>query len=321
MARQQADALASFRIAGPVADKVARSIREAGRVLFLGMGASHAVGRALEPIYRSLGYDAVALPLSEQLEQPMPVRDRVVLVTSQSGESAEILRWFRAEPAPMHTYGVTLDATSSLAEKVPCLVGAGGTERAFAATRSLTVSLALHAAVLARLGAPTDGLEDVLSNPAVPDLSAALARFGKVRAIVASGRRLQGLADAMALGLAELSRLPCLSLEGGQLRHGPLEMLGPEVGVVMFRGQDATSHLVASLAGAVVETGAPLVVFDSSGDAPIEGTASVVMPPASCMLAIFRLLPAAQDFMLAFAASRVADVGTPLRSQKITRIE
>ncbi|SFB73448.1 Fructoselysine-6-P-deglycase FrlB with duplicated sugar isomerase (SIS) domain [Tropicimonas isoalkanivorans] len=300
---------------------VAASIRETGRVLLLGMGASHAVGRTVEPFYRALGYDAVALPLSEHLDQPSAFAGWAALLTSQSGESAEILRHFRADPAPAHTYGVTLDPTSSLARLVPCLLGAGGIETAFAATRSLTVTLASHAAVLARLGAPMDDLEDILSDPQVPDLSAALARFVAVEAVVTSGRRLRGLADAMALGLTELSRLPVLSLEGGQLRHGPLEMLGSSVGVVMVRGQDETSALVASLAEAVIETGAPLVVFDASGDAPIDGAETVVVPAATDIPAVFRLLPAVQTFMVAFATSRVADVGTPRHSQKITRIE
>lgn len=321
MAVQHTDALASFRAAGTVADDVVQSVRETGQVLLLGMGASHAVGRVIEPHYRALGYDAIALPLSEQLEQPLPVENRTVLLTSQSGESAEILRWFRTGYGHAHTYGITLDAASRLAQTVPCLAGVGGVERAFAATRSLTVTLALHTAILGRLGAPVSGLEEILLQPTVPDLSAALSRFGNVGAIVTSGRRLQGLAEAIALGLAELSRLPCLSLEGGQLRHGPIEMLGPDIGVVMFRGQDTTSGLISSLAKAVAETGAPLVVFDASGDTPIDEAENIILPAAADLLAVFKLLPAAQAFMVAFAASRVDNVGTPLRSKKITRIE
>jgi len=94
MARQHEDALASFENNGEAAVKVAASIRKNGRLVLLGMGASHAVARAVEPLYRSHGIDAVALPLSEQLGQPLPLAGRTVIVTSQSGESAEVLRWF-----------------------------------------------------------------------------------------------------------------------------------------------------------------------------------------------------------------------------------
>jgi fructoselysine-6-P-deglycase FrlB-like protein len=321
MARQHGDALASIGAAGDLAGKISKSIRDTGRILLLGMGASHAVGRAVEPMYRSLGYDAIAIPMSEELEQPLPIDGRTVLLTSQSGESGEIVRWFRSAPRHPATFGLTLDPQSTLARTVPCLIGAGGPEKAFAATRSLTVSLALQAAVLARLGLATEGLKEILAAPATPDIAEALVRFGDVRAVVTSGRRLQGLAEALALGLTELSRLPCFSMEGGQLRHGPMEMLGPDVGVVMFRGQDPTAGLVASLASAVVAAGSPLVVFDASGEAPIDGAATVTAPASSDFVALFRLLPAAQEFMLSFAASRVADVGNPVRSQKVTRIE
>jgi len=94
MARQHEDALASFESNRETAAKVAASIRKNGRLVLLGMGASHAVARAVEPLYRAHGVDAIALPLSEQLGQPLPLAGKTVIVTSQSGESAEVLRWF-----------------------------------------------------------------------------------------------------------------------------------------------------------------------------------------------------------------------------------
>ncbi|PSJ63071.1 SIS domain-containing protein [Pseudaminobacter soli (ex Li et al. 2025)] len=321
MARQNADAIASFEAAKPVAEKIAVALRATGRLLLLGMGGSHAVGRAVEPLYRDLGIDAVAVPLSEQLGQPLPLSGRTILVTSQSGESAEVLRWFAEAGVPENTFGLTLDGNSTLAKTVPCLAGVGGNEQAFAATRSLTISFALHLAVLAELGAdPTHALE-VLKNPSNVSVDAAAASLANVTAIVTSGRRTQGVAEAIALGLTELSRVPCFSLEGGQLRHGPMEMLGQDVGVVLFRAADATSELVARMAVSASEAGSPVVVFDASGEEPVAGTETVATNVTSGAAAIFALLPAAQRFMLAFASARVADVGTPVRSSKITKVE
>ena len=71
MARQHADALASFHANGAMAARAAESLKRTGRLLLLGMGGSHAVGRAVEPLYRRLGIDAIALPLSEQLCAPL----------------------------------------------------------------------------------------------------------------------------------------------------------------------------------------------------------------------------------------------------------
>ena len=122
----------------------------------LGMGASHAAARIVEPLYRGLGVDAIALPLSEQLTAPLAIADRSVIVTSQSGESAEVGRWLETEASADNVFGMTLDGDRCLPATVPSLVAAGGVETAFAATRSLTVTLALHLAVLARLGVDPD---------------------------------------------------------------------------------------------------------------------------------------------------------------------
>jgi fructoselysine-6-P-deglycase FrlB-like protein len=321
MARQHRDALASFENNKDAAAKVAASIRKSGRLVLLGMGASHAVARAVEPLYRAHGIDAIAMPLSEQLGQPLPLAGKTVIVTSQSGESAEVLRWF-AETGPQpDTFGLTLEAGSFLGRTVPCLVGAGGTELAFAATRSLTVTFALHLAILAALGEDPAAALAALKAPETVAIDAALAALGNVATVVTSGRSLQGVAEALALGLTELSRLPCFSLEGGQLRHGPMEMLGPKIGIVLFRGKDPTADLVTAMALSVVETGAPLIVFDASGMPPVAGAFTLSFKPASGLAAIFAMLPIAQRLMIAFADSRVDNAGTPVRTTKITRSE
>ncbi len=321
MARQHADAIASFQQNVDMAARVATSIRRTGRLLLLGMGGSHAVARTVEPLYRAAGVDAVALPLSEQLGQPLPLAGKTVLVTSQSGESAEVVRWFSETSVASDTFGLTLEGASFLARTVPCLVGAGGTELAFAATRSLTVTFALHLAILSALGQDPAAALAVLEGPEAGDIEGALSALRNVTSIVTSGRQLQGLAEAIALGLTELSRLPCFSLEGGQLRHGPMEMLCPKVGVILFRGNDQTSDLVAGMAASVVEAGSPVVILDSSGQAPVAGTATLSFKPASGMAAILAMLPVAQRLMVAIADARVDNAGTPVRSSKITRSE
>ncbi|TIV64938.1 MAG: aminotransferase, partial [Mesorhizobium sp.] len=81
MARQHEDALASFEGNREAAAKIAGSIRNTGRLVLLGMGASHAVARAVEPLYRAHGINAIALPLSEQLGQPLPLAGKTLIVT------------------------------------------------------------------------------------------------------------------------------------------------------------------------------------------------------------------------------------------------
>ena len=321
MARQGGDAANSFAAVRDQADALAVAIRSTGRLLLLGMGASHAAARIVEPFYRRLGIDAVAIPLSEQLTAPLPLGDKTVIVTSQSGESAELIRWLEVVDKRDGIYGMTLDPHSTLARAAPSLVGSGGAEVAFAATRSLLVTLALHVAILAGLGEdPTPALQ-ALRSPAVPDIREALNSLAMVDAVVASGRQLQGLAEAIALGITELSRIPAFALEGGQFRHGPPEMLGPKVGAVLLRSSEAGASLVDSSARLALEAESPVVIFDTSGDLSIPGAVNLRWPRSGGLAAALTMLPTVQHLMLGFASSRVADVGIPRRSSKITRTE
>ncbi|MGO7624014.1 hypothetical protein ACC687_38420, partial [Rhizobium ruizarguesonis] len=62
--------------------------------------------------------------------QPLPIAGRKIFVTSQSGESAEVVRWFDETGGTEETFGLTLEGGSFLARTAPSLVGAGGTELA-----------------------------------------------------------------------------------------------------------------------------------------------------------------------------------------------
>ena len=100
-----------------------------------------------------------------------------------------------------------------------------------------------------------------------------------------------------------------------------MEMLGPSIGIVLFRGNDATADLVSAMALSVVEADARLVIFDASGKPPVAGAVTLAFTPASGLAAVFAMLPVAQRLMIAFADARVENAGTPVRTTKITRSE
>jgi fructoselysine-6-P-deglycase FrlB-like protein len=321
MARQHEDALASIAAAARRAGEIAAAIRSRKRLLLLGMGGSHAVNRMAEVEYRALGIDAIALPLSEQLYSPLALDGRAVIHTSQSGESAEILRLLERLGRHGEAFGLTLEGGSTLARGLPSLVGAGGTERAFAATRSLTITLALHAAILAELGLDIGAVRKALETGLSVDVDKALDALRDCRAVLFSGRTLRGLAEAVALVTMELARMPAYALEGGQLRHGPMEILGPEVGVVLFNARETAAALSRSLAGDTAVAHSPTVLFDASGEESGGQAVTLRFPPAQGLAAIFAFLPSAQRLAVGLACQRVKDVGTPRRSSKITRSE
>lgn len=320
MARQAGDARKSFATNGEVAKRLAEAARRSGRLVLLGMGGSHAVNRVAEAGYRAAGIDATALVASEALNAPLPLRGGTVLLTSQSGDSGEIVAYLKRGGANESCFGLTLNPDGMLARSAPSLIGHGGPELAFAATRSLYVSLALHARVLHELGLPHDRIIDRATRREAVPFDAAVDRLGPADAVFFSGRAAtQGVAEAIALGLLELARMPAAALEGGQLRHGPVEALGPKLGIAFIRQASAEPDSTADLATVCVEGGSPTILFDSSGEAAVPGVTTIAFEKSTGIEAALTMLPTLQRFVFEMAKRRVDKVGEPVRSTKVTR--
>lgn len=320
MARQHEDALASLEAARPVARVIAQAVAESRRLLLLGMGGSHFAARCAEVAYRRLGLDATALALSEVLYHPLPALPRATLLSSQSGESGEIVRYLETPPGPERRFGLTLNAHSRLAQAVPSLVGVGGPEVGFAATRSLMVSLALHGALLEALGERQEALRAVLAYPPDPDIAPAAQVLAQAKTVVFVGRgSLQGIAEMAALGLMELGRRPTLALEGGQFRHGPLEMLRPGVGLVFLKAGGPSARHTEELIAIARQAGLTPVVLDTSEAGAAAGSIRISLPPLDGLAAAAAALLPLQRLVLALAGRWVRRLGEPLRSSKVTR--
>jgi fructoselysine-6-P-deglycase FrlB-like protein len=323
ISRQKHDALDSFAAASTMAGGIAVAARVTDRLTLLGMGASHYANRIVEGEYRRLGIEAQAVVLSEALYAPLAARERTVLIVSQSGASGEVSHYLQHPKRGEARYGLTLDPSSPLAKAIPCLIGQGGVELGFAATRSLFVTLALHASVLDALGGHLSQQIQTIDNEIGPktatEIRNAVQHLLSADVLLLSGRAyLQGLAEVTALHIAELARVPALALEGGQLAHGPLELLRPGVGVVLFRAAGQTAGLTAALAGLCLKAGVRPVVFDASGETSIPEAITVQLGALEGVIGAMKALVPVQRFLLEFAASRVPRVGEPLRSHKVT---
>jgi fructoselysine-6-P-deglycase FrlB-like protein len=303
-----------------MAIRIAADVMSSRRLLLIGMGASHYANRIVEPLYRRLGIDAWACTAADLMHTPPPTMRQTAILVSQSGESGEILELLKRQAAGEDRFGMTLDPSSTLGRTLPCLAGAGGPEVAFAATRSLVVTLALHAALFAALGHADDGSIDSLQHPVIPPLDDALGALAGKTTIVFAGRGVfRGIAEAGSLMLMELARIPAFGFEIGQFRHGPLELLVPEIGVLLFCGIEADRGAVASLAQATAEAGSTAVVFDCSGGASMPDAVNVAFSPRQDLAAVFAVLPALQRLIISIATRKVDRVGEPIRSTKITR--
>ena len=319
LARQQADALASLSSDPELSARIADAIRSRGRLLMLGMGASHWTNRIVLGLYRGCGIDAHADVLSDQIRRPSP-GERVTLIASQSGASGEVAAYFRHRGSLDDHFGLTLAPDSVLARGVPSLIGMGGPEKAFAATRSIMVTLALHGSILHSLG---NGLGTFMEMLAAPRQSVQLgdlpAKFADCDSVYLTGRGMaHSVMEAVGLTLTELARVPTLAMEAGQLIHGPLEALGPRTGLVVARGGDHDDAGLTALAARVAGFGAPVATFDNGVLPSVEGVSSIVLVRGEGLGVAATLLGEAQRFAAEAAALRHADAGEPRRSSKVT---
>lgn len=322
MRRQNADALASIEAAAEVAAQVALSIRRQGQVLMLGMGASHWANRMAVAAYRAAGIDARAEVLSEAMRMPPGGKGSTLILTSQSGESGEIARWLADNPDRTDVFGMTLQPQSRLGRAVPCLIGQGGRERPFAATRSVMLTVALHAAVLEALGVDIGYLKRVWQDgpdlPPAPPVEAIQAVQRCTTLVLAARGALVPVMGCASLTFMELARTPAMALELGQLIHGPQEALGGDTVLVLARQEGPDAAGIARFARDAVDWGVPVVMIDIGVAARLDGVVHWQLDPAHGLGAIARLLPAAQSLAVEAAALRVPDFGRPQRSSKVT---
>lgn len=306
-------------------DALAADVRASGELLVTGMGASLHAGLIATGLLRRQGLRAWALPASELLHYGEATALRPLLLVSQSGASVEI------DGLLTHgrdgVYGLTLDPDSPLG-RFGAAVVPGGPERAFAATRSFSTTLAALYALAGRLGVGVE-LEELAPSiepalAALAPLEAARRQLQRADAVFVTGRGpLHGLAEYVALLLTELARLPCVPLEAGQFRHGPWEAAGERVGVVALAARGGTGELVRRLAAQLAAAGSPTVLLDAGGEgvAGAEGAVTVPLPAADEAMAVLPLAVAAQRLGVALAEARAIRPGVPLRSGKIVREE
>jgi fructoselysine-6-P-deglycase FrlB-like protein len=277
------------------------------------------VNRTAMFAYRELGIEVQAEVLSEALFRRLPNAPRTVLLVSQSGNSGEIAHYLKTETDKEERFGMTLNAESVLAAAVPSLLGAGGVEKAFAATRSIFISHALHLAVLKALGSNVEPALAAVGREEAISTIEAFEFLSNCSTLIISGRsELQGVAESSALCLMELARMNTYALEGGQLRHGPLEMLNAKCGAIFLRSDDSTADLTAALENDCRQAGVKTVVLDLSGQEPILNSTNITLPKNHGMAAVFTVLPILQSLLVEIANSKVENVGVPLRSTKVT---
>lgn len=300
------------------------------RVVLTGMGGSFFGFHPMSIELVEHGWTPLMIETSELIHfYPQLLTPRsLVIAVSQSGKSAETVRLLEMNRGAATVIGVTNDASSPLGtEAAFAVLIAAGEEYSVSCKTYVSTLLALSVIGAALCGVNrSERLRDLESAADVADAylrnwkshAAELAELlSGMKDVFLVGRgRSMAAAQAGSLIIKESDHVHAEGMSSAAFRHGPFEMLGPDVFVGVFAGGAKARALNEQLFEDVRGTGARAALF--AQDAERAACRVQDVPPA--LRPIVEILPA-QMMTLALAALRGREPGKFERVGKITTTE
>jgi glucosamine--fructose-6-phosphate aminotransferase (isomerizing) len=233
------------------------TVQELGDLVLTGMGASF---YTLYPLYISLieaRLKPILMETSELLHhaESLLTPRTIIIVVSQSGRSAETCQLLDILPNGTRVIGVTNDSESTLAKRAQHLVlTRAGRETSVSSKTYVATLAALEFLQVILLGGETNPVRKriLFAAGAMADYLSKLEShivelveiLRSVHQIYFTGRSLSlGSAHTAGLITKEAARFPAEGMSSAAFRHGPFEMVGPEVFVMIFSGRGGTVSL------------------------------------------------------------------------------
>lgn len=299
-------------------------------LILTGMGSSF---HALHPLAVRLAASGIRVAMLETSEfiyywNSLLTADTIVIVVSQSGRSAEVVRLLELNEGRSIILGVTNDADSPLARGASSVALIDAGEESSVSCKTYVCSLL----GLSRIGAALCG-EDCQSleqaSIAVADevesymskwrdhVGDAQEYLRHTRNIVLAGRG-ASLASAGTGGLIikEAARFPAEGMSAAAFRHGPLEMVADSLSLIVFEGDARSSALNRGLVRMARELGGNAYLVSTDSPEPLFRSASTIDE----LRPILEILPI-QMITLALAAREGREAGAFSYASKITSSE
>ena len=316
----------------PALQKFARALTRGDyqRAVLTGMGSSF---QALHPLHLALCEFGIPSQMVETSELVLYMRrvldERTLLIAvSQSGRSAETIRLLGLAAGHVPTIGVTNTPDSPLAAQSDAVVLMRAGQETTVACKTYVATLVALEWLSAMLRGADPAKTRAELRQAAPAATAYLTRWrSHVESLLA---RLEGTkhlfvcgrgtslasAESGGLILKESAHFAAEGMSAAAFRHGPFEMLGPHVFVVVFEGDAASSALNRRLMEDIVAAGGRSVLV--SEDAADEVFRLPCVP--SPVRPVVEILPV-QMMSLALSALTGHHAGRFERATKITTIE
>ena len=300
------------------------------RVILTGMGSSyHALHSILLPLLNH-GIPALMLETSELLHYAPGLLEpgSLLVVVSQSGRSAEVVRLLEKAGSGITVVGVTNTADSPLAQQAQVVIPTQAGEEFSVSCKTYVNSLAVLALLAEMLvtGEPRQVQEDLQSIPGLSEtylaqwqthVSEAKEALTGTRYLALAGRG-TSLAAAGTGGLIikESAHFPAEGMSSAAFRHGPLEMASPELFVLVFSGTGPGGGLNRQLVEDVIIAGGRSALVGVSKD----GGVFSLLQAAWRGLPILEILPV-QMVSLALAELSGREAGLFSHASKVTETE
>lgn len=279
------------------------------RIVLTGMGSSHYAGTPTWRHLISLGHQAWTIDTGQLLDNDQLITTQTLLiVTSQSGASGEVTELLgrrqsgRLRPAALAS--VTNDAASPLAQAADVFLPLHSGEEATVSTKSYLNTLAVHRLVRAafagddvatvratELDDAATAVQDVIDRVDLNKWAIDAAQHPARRLAYVGARDSAGTAEFAALITKESAKVAAEGYVGGQFRHGPFELAGDGLTVMIFAPErDRPDTSLRRLAADLVDTGSQVIVVgDPDSPAtitvPIGGTTDLAFATASSVVA------------------------------------
>lgn len=245
------------------------------RVVFAGMGASYNAAIPAASYLVQHGLIAQVCESSDLLyEDRNLINAQTLLVaTSQSGNSVEIQKLVELARGVCPVVGVTNNPDGTLARLSDmALITDAGIEVSIALKTYTTSMAALYLLAVALTDGPTDATVSTLLNTAntieqrlplwreqVTNWQASLEGVQFFEFLARGPSRAS--AQASALLMKESAKLHTEAMSAALFRHGPIEILNPDVAVILFTGLGPTAPLNRRLSGDLRQLGTNLTVI------------------------------------------------------------
>jgi len=263
-------------------------LRNLSKIAITGCGTAYHAGMVGMYLLRSLVHIPVEMELASEFRYGDPVVDptSLTIAMSQSGETADTIEAVRiAKEAGSSVLGICNVLGSHLMRLADgMLFTRGGPEIGVAASKtyvSQVTAMTLFALYLARLRetAPLARLREIADNakllPAAVDvvlntsdeIRKVARRIRKARSVLFIGRYVNfPTALEGALKLKEISYIHAEGYAAGEMKHGPIALLDPNVPVVGVMTEGRVREKILSNLAESKAREAPIIVVANHGD-------------------------------------------------------